>query len=119
MIISILELVVTVLISLFFTSGIIALSLLVFFGKLQRYCQTVITLGEKDTDAELIIHACLRADRLLGRSMPPVIVDAGMTPETRKIVSQIGRKHELKIVFNPMYPFSDKDCQNNENDGAE
>ena len=111
MVISILELMITALVSLFLAMGIIALSLLVSYGKLQRCCRTVITLGEKDTDAELIIRACQRADRVLGRSMPPVIIDAGMTSETRKIVSRFGLKHELMIVFDPMYPFVDKACK--------
>ena len=98
MIVPIFELMISALLALFLSVGIISLSLLVFYSKNQRRCRSFITLGAEDTDAELLIRACRRADRLLGRTLPPILIDTGMTEQTQEIVRRLAQRYDFIII---------------------
>ena len=98
MIVPIFDLMISALLALFLSVGIISLSLLVFYSKNQRRCRSFITLGAEDTDAELLIRACRRADRLLGRTLPPILIDTGMTEQTQEIVRRLAQRYDFIII---------------------
>lgn len=78
--------------------GIVSLSVLVFYGRNQTRCRSVILLQPEDQDAEWILRACLRADRLLSRGEPALIIDCGLPDETRQIVEQMSTDARAILV---------------------
>ena len=69
--------------------GIASLAVLLFYSKNQSRCRSVIVLPAEDDDAELIPRACIRADRLLSRCQPPIVIDCGLYGETLEIVRHL------------------------------
>ena len=94
----ILEYLVCFAVSVFLITGIISLSVLTCCCKKQRICQSLIRLTEHDTDAEFIIKACLRTDRLIGRTLPPIIIVEDATDEVRQNIENIAARLNLEVI---------------------
>lgn len=98
MLLQITELIVCFFLALFLVTGIVSLTLLTFYCKYQRHCRSLIILTADDTDTEFRIRACLRADRLLGRTLPPILVDTGICGERKEIVRRAALRYDLPVI---------------------
>lgn len=78
--------------------GITSLSVLMFYSKNQSRCRSVILLRPGDDDAELILRSCIRADRLLSRCMPPVVIDCGLCGETLAVVQRLSQELDFQLI---------------------
>lgn len=78
--------------------GVVSLSVLVFYGRNQTRCRSVVLLQPEDRDAEWILRACLRADRLLSRGEPALIIDCGLPEETRRVVERMSADARAILV---------------------
>ncbi len=78
--------------------GITSLSVLLFYSKNQSRCRSVILLRPEDDDAELILRSCIRADRLLSRFMPPLVIDCGLCGETLEIVQRLSQELDFSLI---------------------
>ena len=78
--------------------GLVSLSVLLFYSKNLSRCRSVILLHSNDDEAELILRSCIRADRLLSRCMPPVVIDCGLRGETFEVVQRLSKELDFVLI---------------------